>query len=130
VRKNFASLADIVNRNRDFEDTTNSGTVQGYATRRLEYLLTESEGQRFENGIEFWPGVTSILARKTTDIQLDNVGYDYWDTGKEDWVRVQDADGNDVADPINLKLDGDKGGDTSTTISYRYLEPKSYGSLF
>lgn len=130
IKKNFATLAEIVNLNRDYAGTTNSGTVQGYSARQLEYQLTESEGQRYENGIEFWPGITTILAKDTTDLQLDNVGYDYWDTDKNDWVRVKDAEGNDVAEPINLKLDGGKGGDNTTTITYRYLEPKSYGPLF
>jgi hypothetical protein len=130
IRKNFATLADIVSRNRTYKRTTNSATVQGYTTRQLRYLLTESEGKQILNGIEFWPGVTTVLAEDTTDLTLDNVGYEYWDAGDADWKRAVDADGNAMADPINLKLDGDQAGDNTTTITYRHLSEVAYSSLF
>lgn len=130
IAKNFASLDDIDDLNLEFEETTNDGPIGRWGIRQLEFQLAASQGQQFENGIEFWPGVISILAKKTTDLILDNVGYDYWDNVAGDWVRVVDAEGQPVAEPINLKLDGDKGGDNSTTITYRYLEETDYGPLF
>lgn len=130
IQKNYPSLPSIVSRNRAFKKSTNSDAVQGYGARELRYLLTESLGVQYENGVEFWPGVTTILADDTTDLILDNVGYEYWDTVSGDWKRVVDADGNFMAEPINLDLDGDEGGTTSTTITYRYLEEKAYASLF
>lgn len=129
IEKNFASLAQIVTRNRTYKATTNSDTVQGYSPRELRYLMTESVGKQFENGIEFWPGVTEILAGDT-DLTLDNVGYEYWDAGESNWKRAVDADNEFMAEPINLKLDGDQGGTNATTITYRYLEEISYASLF
>lgn len=130
IKKNYATLAEIVERNRDFKRSTNDGTVQGYGARELRYLLTESQGEQYENGIRFWPGVTSILAEETTDLILDNVGYEYWDAANSNWVRAADKDGQPTGEPINLKLDGDKGGDNSTTITYRHLTEKDYGALF
>jgi hypothetical protein len=130
IWKYYPSLAAIVTRNRTYKRTTNSDSVQGYSARQLRYLLTESEGLQVINGYEVWRGVTSILAEDTTDLILDNVGYDYWDAGDADWKKAVDANGEPMADPINLKLDGDKGGDNSTTITYRHLEPVAYASLF
>lgn len=136
IHKNFASLADIVSRNRTYKRTTNSDTVQGYAPRELRYLLTESLGETEENGVVYWPGATTILAEGTTDVVLDNVGYDYWDdaTGEKHRAKVDDPDnpGTKIlaADPINLKLNGDQGGTNATTITYRHLEPEPYASLF
>ena len=130
IRKNFASLSDIVSRNRTYKRTTNSDTAQGYETRELRYLLTESQGEQIENGVTFWPGVTTILAEDSTDLTLDNVGMDYWSVLLGDWNRITDGLGNFQADPINLKLDGDAGGDITTTITYRHLNAVAYASLF
>lgn len=132
IRKNFATLAEIVNLNRAFKRTTNSDSVQGYTARELRYLLCESLGQQLENGFYFWPGEIRILAEDTTDLILDNVGYEYWSTtpDPDDWKRAVDADGEPMSDPINLKLDGDKGGDNTTTITYRHLTEKAYAPLF
>lgn len=130
IYKNFASLADIIARNRTYKRTTNSDTAEGYSPRELRYLLTESEGERIENGVAFWPGVTRILAEETTDLTLDNVGYEYWSAADADWVKAKDKDGAIMSEPINLKLDGDEGGDNTTTITYRHLSPVAYSSLF
>ncbi len=130
IRKNYPSLAAIVNLNRTFKRSTNSDAVQGYQARELRYLLTESEGLQVMNGIQFWPGVTTILAETTTDIIVDNVGYEYWDAVATDWARAKDKDGEPMSDPINLKLDGDQGGDNTTTITYTHLNQLAYASLF
>lgn len=129
ITRNYSTLAEIVNINRTYKRTTNSDAVVGYQPRQLRYLLTESVGVQNENEIEFWPGVTTILAEDTTDLQLDNVGYEYWDAVASDWKRAVDKDGEAMADPINLKLDGDKAGDNSTTITYRHLTEAAYASL-
>ena len=130
IRKNYPTLAHIVNLNRTFKRSTNSDAVQGYQARELRYLLTESEGLQVMNGIQFWPGVTTILAEATTDLILDNVGYEFWDNAAGDWEVAKDKDGAPMSEPINLKLDGDEGGDNSTTITYRYLTEMAYASLF
>lgn len=130
VTKNYPTLAAIVNRNRAYKNTTNSDTPQGYGARELRYQLTESHGEQFENGYRFWPGTTTILAEKTTDLIIDNVGYEFWNAAESDWERVKDFEGNFVAEPINLKIDGDKGGTTTTTITYRDLNAVAYSGLF
>lgn len=130
IQKNFAALADIVSLNAEFEETTNDGTVQGYTARRLAYQLTESLGRQYENGYEFWPGVTTILAMKTTDLILDNTSYDYWDPVSGELVRATDSHGEALAEPINLNSAGSKSIDGATQITWRYLEEKDYTSLF
>lgn len=130
ITKNYPSLASIVTRNRTYKKTTNSDSAQGYSARELRYLLTESHGEQFENGVRFWPGTTTILADETTDLTIDNVGYEFWNAADSDWERVKDTDGNFMAEPINLKIDGDKGGTTTNTITYRYLAPVAYSGLF
>lgn len=129
IFKYYPSLAAIVTRNRSFKRTTNSDVVQGYTARQLRYLLTESQGVQVINGVQVWPGVTSILAEESTDLILDNVGYDYYDVGDGAFKRYK-VNGEDSADPTNLKLDGDEGGDTTTTITYRHLTETAYASLF
>lgn len=130
IKKNFSTLAEITSLNRTFKRTTNSDTVQGYTARQLRYLLCESLGETYQNGVYFWPGVIRIMAEDTTDLVLDNVGYEYWHAGDADWKRAVDKDGDPMAEPINLKLDGDKGGDNTTTITYRHLSEVTYASLF
>lgn len=129
IKKNYASLADIVTRNRTYKGTTNNDTVQGYSPRELRYLLTESVGRQFENGTEYWPGVTRILAEESTDLTLDNVGYEYWSAVDNDWIRAKDKDGVLVAEPIKLNLAGAPNGTTTTTITYRHLDAVAYASL-
>lgn len=134
IEKNYPSLAAIVTRNRTYKRTTNSDSPQGYSPRELRYLITESVGKQFENGVEFWPGVTEILAETTTDLILDNVGYEYRDVASADAVkpliRAVDANGDFLAEPINLRFDGFQNGGTVTQITYRYLTETAYTSLF
>ena len=139
IQRNYSTLSQIVALNQKstaatspgFKGTTNSDTPDGFGARTLKYLLTDSQGLQTENDIVFWTGITRIEVKDTTDLILDNVGYEYWDDtrNESDWVRAKDGDGELVADPINLKLDGDKGGDTSTTITWRHLTDKAYASL-
>ncbi len=130
IHKNYATLADIVERNRDFKRSTNDGTIQGYGVRELRYMLTESQGVQYENGYTFWPGLTTILAEPTTDLILDNVGYDYWDPVSGELVRAKDSDGDQYTDPINLNAAGSLSVTGATQITWRFLEEKDYGPLF
>ncbi len=131
IRKNYATLAAIEGLNNTYFQTTNSDIVGGvYPVRSLRYLLTTSLGGAKENGTTYYAGETEILVEGNTDLTIDNVGYEYWSTGDSDWKRAKDAEGNFMAEPINLKLDGDLGGDNTTTITYRHLSAVAYSSLF
>jgi hypothetical protein len=131
IQRNFASLAEIIDLNETYQKTTNdadvalgSGTV---GARRLKYLMTSSLGKQIENGIEFWPGVTQIEVKKTTDLIIDNVGYDRWDgTAVTPFLT---AAGERPGEPRNLNMDGGSGGDFSHTITYRHLEEVDYSPL-
>lgn len=130
IRKNYSTLATIEGLNNTYFDTTNSDTVGVYPARSLKYLLTSSLGAMKENGTTYYPGETEIVVEGSTDLTIDNVGYEYWDAAGSDWKRVKDAEGNFMAEPINLKVDGDLGGDNTTTITYRHLSAVAYSSLF
>ena len=122
--KNYATLSAIDALNKGYQRTTNSDAVFGYEVRRLKYLVTESLGQQFENGFEYWPGVTRVEVKRTTDLTIDNVGYDYWNPATEEHIRVENN-----AEPINLTMSGGKDS-VKTTITYRHLEGKAYLTLF
>jgi hypothetical protein len=128
IQKNYASLPEIVARNRAFKRSTNSTALIGYQPRELRYLLTQSLGVQFENGVTFWPGVTTVLA-EDTDLVLDNVGTEYWDTVTDNWKKAIDGEGLPMTEPINLTLAGAQGGDNTTTITYRHLRELSYADL-
>lgn len=131
IRKNYATLAEIAGLNNTYFNTTNSDTVQSvYGPRSLRYLLTTSLGQLQENGTSYFPAETEVVVEGSTDLTLDNVGYEYWDAAAANWVRAKDKDGDPTGEPINLKTDGDKGGDNTTTLTYRYLSAVPYASLF
>lgn len=131
IQKNFSSLGAIADLNTTYQRTTNSDSVTvGSSTvtaRRLQYQVTESLGKQIENGIEFWPGVTRIELKKTTDRILDNVGYDYWN-GSE--IAPFLVDNERPGEPINLNRDGTANGDYTETITYRHLTEVAYASLF
>lgn len=119
IQKNYASLADIVLRNRTFKRTTNSDILIGYQVRTLKYMLTESLGIQFENGIEFWPGVTTIVASTTTDLSLDNHCTKYWDG-----AAISPIMKNGVNIIGTLKQDGTQG--IEEPITWRYLTGNAY----
>ena len=133
VMRNYPSLVAIIDLNEQYQRTTNDDSVSlGSGTisaRRLRYLLTESQGKQVENEIEFWPGVTRIEVRKTTDLIIPNVGYEYWDDVAELYVRTDDAFGRATGDPVNLNLDGSVNDDAPITITYRHLEEVDYTPL-
>ena len=137
--KNYTSLGAIDNFNKTYQRTTNSDEVLGYGAHRLKYLVTESLGQQFEGEFEYWIGQTRVEVKKTTDLIIDNVGYDYWqpavlaarpDPIPAGFKTAVDIDDNPMSEPINLKLDGDKGGTHVTTITYEHLTEMAYAPLF
>ena len=131
ITRNFATLGEIVDLNADYKKTTNSDRAGMFEPRTLKYMLTESLGMQTENMYTFWPGTTRIEVKKTTDLVFRNVGYQYRTSVDGSWIlkRAKTNDGDDVAEPINLKLNGDKGGDNETTITWRHLEEKPYAAL-
>ena len=127
VSKNYAALSDIIDLNKTYAKSTNSDEPEGFDKRTLKYMLTESLGKQSDGGADYWPGVTRIEVKDTTDIELDNGGLMYWEGGK--LKTAVDSDGDSVSEPISLKIDGSKGGDNTTTITWRHLAEKAYAPL-
>jgi hypothetical protein len=132
IERNYANLGQIMLLNETYQRTTNSDacTIGGesIAARRLKYLLTRSGGRQVEGNYEYYPGITEIEVKKTTDLILDNVGYEYFDGA--DLKRSTDADGNDTAEPVNLDLAGALNTTSTTKITYRYLDEVAYSGFF
>ena len=145
ITKNYSSLVWIENINLQYQRTTNSDTVGSYSPRRLKFLSCESNGQQTEGPYTYYPGTTRIEVKATTDIVIDNVGYEYWHEGgdggqvddcngenkKPGWRKARDVDCEPMLEPINLNLDGGKAKDSggATRIMYRYLKETSYAPL-
>jgi hypothetical protein len=134
IEKNYATLGAIMALNETYKRTCNSDSCnvggQSISARRLKYMVTRSLGRQQEGDIVYYPGVTEIELKKTTDLMVDNVGYEYWDVANSKHVRAKDGDGEHAADPVNLKLDGDLNTGAKTTITYRHLEEVAYASFF
>jgi hypothetical protein len=146
IRRNYASLNQIIELNLDYQLTTNDAAIYGWEIRRLKFLAAESLGRQEENGIEYYPGEVRIEVMKTTDLKLDNVGWHHWDVDETEevgfiietleLVRAQVVDKQtgqkvDAAAPVNLTMDGWLGSDEEpTSITYRYLTETDYSPLF
>lgn len=140
IEQNFPDLGVILDRNEDFQDTTNSDSItlgsKTFDPRRLKFEVCRSLGKQLENDIVFYPGVTEIQILKSTDLILDNVGFHYWDAAENSYIRAKDSEGNETAEPVNLELDGTLKatggvGDTgTTTITYRDLDEVAYSDFF
>ena len=134
IERNYPSLGDIINLNETYQRTCNSDAItiggQEISARRLKYLVTRSGGRQVENDIEYYPGITEIELKKTTDLTIDNVGYEYWDSDASNYVRAKDGEGELAADPVNLTLAGELTLSATTTITYRYLEEVAYAGFF
>lgn len=140
IDRNYAALGQIFSLNKTFKRSTNSDTVafagHSFSARELKYECTHEGGRQVQNGIAFYPGVTEITIEDTTDLILDNVGFEYWEAGAFKPTRALDKDNQPTAEPINLTLSGrrldDEGGtgDSTTQITYRDLTLLAYSSFF
>lgn len=138
IEKNYPTLGAIMELNETYQLTTNSDTCsvggRNVGARRLKFLGAFSVGRQQEGDIVYYPCRIEIELKKTTDLKLANVGYDYLEPGTLNIVRAKDKNGEFTADPINLKLDGDKSGDygfgAMSTITYRYLAEVAYAGFF
>lgn len=134
IEKNYPSLGAIMAFNESFQRTCNSDSCnvggQSIAARRLKYLCTRSGGRQQEGDVIYYPGITEIELKKTTDKILDNVGYEFWNDDDADFERAKDKDDEFVGDPVNLNLDGTLNTSDPTTISYRYLTEVAYSGFF
>lgn len=138
VERNYATLGAIMSLNETYQRTCNSDTLtiggETINPRRLKYLVTRSGGKQVENGVTYYPGTTEIEIKKTTDLIIDNVGYEYWDPNVGDngaYVRAKDGNDDFAAEPVNLDMDGTllTSGE-KTTITYRHLEEVAYATFF
>jgi hypothetical protein len=141
ITQNYADLGEILDLNEDYQETTNSDSValgsKTFAARRLKYELTRSGGKQIEGDYPpYYPGTTEIGIYKTTDLIVDNVGYEYWVAADSAYVRAKDRDGEDTAEPVNLNLDGTLKassviGDTGPiSLTYRDLTEVAYSGFF
>lgn len=139
IKKNYATLGEIAAINNDYQLTTNDAGIQGIDAERMKFLACESLGRQEENGIVYYPGVTSIEVMKTTRLALDNTGFNCWKDGGSGYklTRAMVTDDSDednrvpAASPINLNLDGTEGSDDSpNSINWIYLEKVDYSPLF
>lgn len=134
IEKNYATLGAIMSLNETFQLTTNSDTCtvggESIAANRLKYLGTFSGGRQQEGDVVYYPGRTEIELMKSTDRTLDNVGYEFWNPTAEEYERAKDKDEEYTADPVNLDLGGEFGGDTLTTIDWYYLQEVAYATFF
>jgi len=130
VSRNYSSLGSIESINAAYQRTTNSDTVGNYLPRTLKFLSCESGGVQIEGPYTFYPGTVRVEVKKTTDLILDNVGYEYWSTIDNDWKKAGNADGP-FSEPINLDINGNAGlvGAAVDRITYRYLEETPYLSI-
>ncbi len=138
IERNYPTLANIVAVNEQFKRSTNSDVVEGFAVETLQYMVTDSQGQRIEGEYTYFPGVTRIEQKKTTKRIISNTGYAFWDDDAqkfipgrkevlfefgppqiefqpeiiEEWVPIPGGgvwEGKDnIKDLHNLKLDGTK----------------------
>ncbi len=124
---NYGTVEDIYNVNKLYKRTTNSDTPGSFAERECKYLITRASGFREENGYGFYTGVTEVAIGDLTDIELDNVGYDYYDG--DDLVPIVYEEGADkgqrVSEPRHLNISGGL-GTVDDTITYRHLDPVVY----
>lgn len=140
IERNLADLGDVMDRNEDFQDTTNSDEItlgnKTFSARRLKFEVCESPGRQEENDVVFFPSITQISIYKTTDLQFDNVGFEYWDVADGLFKRAKDGAGEETAEPINLNLDGTPkvpgilGDSGPSTITYRDLTETAYADFF
>ena len=133
IHRNFSSLAEINSLNLTYQLSTNSVPVSGWSVRRLKFLAAESLGRREENNVTYYPCEIRIEVMPTTELRIDNVGFNHWKNDKLTRATVSDDNGNvaDSASPINLNLDGTEGSDDSpTSIGWRYLNELDYNDLF
>ena len=134
IEKNYASLGAIMALNEAYQRTCNSDTCnvggQSITARRLKYLCTRSGGRQQEGDVVYYPGITEIELKKTTDRILDNVGYEFNNTLLGGISRATTEDGDFTGDPVNLDLNGEYIADSTTTITYRYLTEVAYAGFF
>lgn len=133
IEKNYPSLGAIMALNEQFQLTTNSDSCnvggESIAPNRLVYLGTFSGGRQQEGDVVYYPTRTEIELKKTSDLVLMNVSYKGWDPVEGEYVEAT-VNGQPASDPQNIDLDGEFCGDTTTTISYRYLTEVAYTSFF
>lgn len=135
IQKNVATLDEVLAIERDYALTTNSDTVLGIGPRRYKYLGVESSGRQVSNGIIYYPRTIRVAILKTTDRQVNNVGWHYWTTINDvkQLVRakVKDDDNNkvDSAEPVFLATTGGLSVGTPVKITYRYLTEVPYAGL-
>lgn len=129
--KNVASIDDIIGLNADFIRTTNSDTYVGVGPRRLKFLGCESGGRNVANGYVYYPRTVSVGIYKTTDRDLNNVGFNYIKDGEKVRRLVKDPETDEMVPTTTPLFLTNAGGqsDDATKVSYRYLEEVAYTGL-
>jgi hypothetical protein len=134
IRKNVASLATVLTRNRDYQRTTNNAaiTVAGmsFPKRTLKFQGTDAGDEQRLDDVSYWETETRIEIHSTTDRTVNSVGVQYVDEDGE-LQPIRDKNGDQIIEPIPIGLDGLPGTPgTNVEIVYYYLAEKNYSPLF
>lgn len=124
-------LSQVVAINSTYQLTTNSDTFLGAAAYQCKFVGCETSGRQRLNGVDYYPITISVLIKSTTDVTLNNIGWNALGTdGKLVCAKVKDPDtGEQVrpSEPVFLAHDGSRAPSGETpVVTYRYLKPVLY----
>ena len=142
IQKNYATLGEILDLNTRFNDTTNSlpvdfpinpATGHQAASETLKYKDTTCSTPRYENGTEFYTGVTRVIYRpETWKLRFLSTGYKAYNDAKDAYITMSDENGILDGEPHKLDSEGYQWlpGIAEHFMEYDVLETINYQELF
>lgn len=127
AKKNFTTLDEIDQLERNFGDSLNDRAYLGYAKGECLFRGMSVSEPKFEGGTSYFTAVIRIACQRGGwNYEMVNRGWKYLDiAGELAEAKVKDPDTGEnvpVSEPINLELDGTRTPDGSigTIINWRH----------
>lgn len=121
--KNFATQDAVDTLNRTFENTVNNATFYGRAAHYAKFLSADVTEEIRENTFVYYQATIRVaLGFSPWYYEIDNVGFQFWTgaacTGQ--LLNAFDDQGQPVAEPVKLELDGRERAKNATLLKIRY----------
>ena len=131
--KNFATQDSVDALNRTYENTVNNGLFYGRAAHYAKFLSADVTEEIRENTFVYYQATIRIaLGYSPWYYEIDNVGFQTW-TGANCTgfiINAFDDNGQPVAEPIKLELNGQRRGNSDTMLKVRYRPAEAnYASI-
>ena len=131
IRKNYATLQEVIDLNDVYQNTVNDDEWRGYAAGKVRFLQAECSQAEFVQNERYYPTIIQLGIRQTIEgwqLRRPDQGFTAKVPGQTEEVANEDDNGQQIAQRAGLNAAGEKEKDPAQVVykNYTIYKPVDY----